>query len=471
MNSSCENSPGNRALIAMKDLEKDIVFKTPTVPRKKLKKKVLDEDAYIEGMEKIIQRDYFPDLEKLKAQNEYLDAVEKNDVIKIREMHLRYTGRRPPTERLASPATFETPLIHNISHTPQNEPPKKEPELPVKEKTVNINLDQYLSVHTSEDNESFNEIMLEADRKHRQKYSYLYNEEAKSDMEQQQMLMLPSIERQCALPEKKLNIDTWGYKNRNYIMYIPDGVELTKEQIIEMNKKKQETVYNNTRLSENPFNEQQSKETITELAKTQAKVKDGKIGVDGKELVTESPQIRGYGFVRTPSPCPAAMDSPLMTWGEIEGTPFMLDGSDTPLPRTPGPAFKMADPPRRERLALALAEKAGERHRDRKQKAIQAARKQFATPSPRPNTSIERLESMSPAARRLATSRLGISNATDLGLRASYSPSPKSRPRTPLTPRKPSTPRIGGKITLGNNLTDNLLNISLPKRQKAADFF
>lgn len=48
MSSSCENSPGNRALIAMKDLEKDIVFKTPTVPRKKLKKKVLDEDAYIE---------------------------------------------------------------------------------------------------------------------------------------------------------------------------------------------------------------------------------------------------------------------------------------------------------------------------------------------------------------------------------------------------------------------------------------
>lgn len=47
--------------------------------------------------------------------------------------------------------------------------------------------------------------------------------------------------------------------------------------------------------------------------------------------------------------------------------------------RTPGPAFKMADPPRREQLALALAEKAGERHRDRKQKAIQAARKQFAT--------------------------------------------------------------------------------------------
>lgn len=31
-----------------------------------------------------------------------------------------------------------------------------------------------------------------------------------------------------------------------------------------------------------------------------------------------------------------------MTWGEIEDTPFRLDGSDTPLiERTHGPAFKV----------------------------------------------------------------------------------------------------------------------------------
>lgn len=50
-------------------------------------------------MGKIIQRDFFPDLEKLKVQNEYLDAMEKNDVIKMRELHLKYTGKRPPTQR------------------------------------------------------------------------------------------------------------------------------------------------------------------------------------------------------------------------------------------------------------------------------------------------------------------------------------------------------------------------------------
>lgn len=232
----------------------------------------------LQGIEKIIQRDFFPDLEKLKAQNEYLEAIEKNDVVKIREMHLQYTGKKPITPREPSPASFETPIVHqntsnrnnntectaNAEQTPekQNEPKPDQ----------QINLDAYLSVHTSEDNESFNDIMEENERKHRLKYSYLYNEETKSIEEQNMQLALPSIQKQCELPEKKLNIDTWSYKNKNYIMYIPDGVEPTKEEVIEMNRKKQEVIYTNTRLKANPFNEEQSKETIIELAKTQAKV-------------------------------------------------------------------------------------------------------------------------------------------------------------------------------------------------------
>lgn len=68
-----------------------------------------------------------------------------------------------------------------------------------------------------------------------------------------------------------------------------------------------------------------------------------------------------------------------MTWGTIEGTPFRLDGSDTPLPKSQGPAFKMSEPPRREQIALALTEKVGEKNRDQKKKAIDAQKRQFAT--------------------------------------------------------------------------------------------
>lgn len=41
-------------------------------------------------MEKIITRDFFPDLPKLKAQNEYLTAQEKGDIAKIQEIQITY---------------------------------------------------------------------------------------------------------------------------------------------------------------------------------------------------------------------------------------------------------------------------------------------------------------------------------------------------------------------------------------------
>lgn len=40
---------------------------------------------------KIIERDFFPDLEKWKAQKDYLDAVQLNDTKKLREIYEKYS--------------------------------------------------------------------------------------------------------------------------------------------------------------------------------------------------------------------------------------------------------------------------------------------------------------------------------------------------------------------------------------------
>ncbi|KAJ8949201.1 hypothetical protein NQ318_021694 [Aromia moschata] len=394
----------------------------------------------------------------------------------MRELYAKYSGKKPPTARIPSPATFETPAnIHNSQELNKSDGDIINLEKEEISKEKRLSLDQYLNVHTSQDNESFEEILVESERKHRQKYSYLYNEEEKSEEEQKKLLALPSIEQQAIEPEKKLNVDTWTYKNKNYIMYTPDGVELTQEEERELNKRRHEVVYSNTRLVVNPFNEVQSKETINELAKTQAKVLDGKIGIDGKEILKpETPKVGGFSFVRSPSPSPSILGSPLMTWGEIEGTPFRLDGSDTPLPRSQGPSFKMSEPPRREQLALALAEKVGEKNRDQKRRNIDAQRRQLASPSPRPNTSaIDRLATMSPAARKLATCRLKLGVNSDL--RSAYSPSPLARQKTPTPIRSPAravTPKVNLKHRKPVEVsTDDLLRINFPKRQKASDFF
>lgn len=484
-------SPGSQALETARNMKDLVIFKKPVGVAKKHKKiqpKILDEDSYIKKMGEIIQRDFFPHLDKLQAQNQYLDALEQNDVKRIREIYEKYsTGRptteRPATERPASPATFETPMQNAESEdeqfrsmksqkgTSQNSNAKSKDK--EKEKEPKTGLDSYLSTHTSEDNASFEEMMVEAEKKRKLKFAWLYEAEEKSKA----LAIENSKETPLSIKneEKPKQLDSWSYTNKNYIMYVPDGVELTPDEQVDLAKKRQVVVHENTRLRSNPFNEQQNKETINELAKTQSKANDGKIGVDGKEVVRNAtPRVNGFAFVATPSPRPGECESPLMTWGQIEGTPFRLDGGDTPLLRTSqGPSFRMAEPPKREQLALQLAEKAGERHRDRKNKALEAARKSLATPSPR--STIDRLSTMSPAARRLATQKLRIAS-TPTPRRTPVSRTPSIGIRTPSTPRvnTPSKPRTHSDSEKtrpqGPVLTDNLLNLP-PQRQRASDFF
>lgn len=271
---SVENSPGRKALEVMGHVNKEIVFKKPfSVPRKKRKVKVLDEDTYVEQIGNIIQRDFFPDLEKIKAQSDYLEAMEKNDTVRIRELYMKYSGSKPNPERIPSPATFETPAnIHNkqddVTLNLESNNIAEEPSQP----KIKISLDQYLNSHTSQDNENFEEILEISEQKHREKYKHFYQPEEGSECNKQAMITLPSIEQQAALPEKPFNINTWGYKNKNVLMFNPDGEELTKQQELELISNKQEIDHANTRLIINPFNEIRSKETINELAKSQAKV-------------------------------------------------------------------------------------------------------------------------------------------------------------------------------------------------------
>ncbi|CAG5103143.1 Similar to Es2: Splicing factor ESS-2 homolog (Drosophila melanogaster) [Cotesia congregata] len=476
-------TPGSQALEAIKNIKDLAVFKKPLGPARRSKKfrpKTLDEDTYIEKMGEIIQRDFFPHLEKLKAQNDYLDAIEQNDAKKMRDLYTKYSSGQPLTERITSPATFETPLREDTNNLTKNNKDSQHcsttGENTTDNKTQVMGLDVYLSTHTSEDNASFEEMMEEANKRQRIKYAWLYKMEENS-----QAPSLNANENTLSITDSKsskpLMLDTWNYRNKNYIMYIPDGVELTPEEKIEMAKRKQEIIHSNTRLNTNPFNEKHNKETLNELAKSQLKVYDGKIGVDGKEVIRNlTPKVNGFSFVATPSPRPEDCESPLMTWGEIEGTPFRLDGGDTPILRSnQGPSFRMAEPPKREKLALQLAEKAGERHRDRKSKALEAARKSFATPSPRCLSTIDRLSTMSPAARRLATQKLRIVGTPSPRRTLLRSPSIGVKTHSlshRATPNHTSLKEVhsdGTSKSKDTILTDNLLN--LPQRQRASDFF
>lgn len=116
----------------------------------------------------------------------------------------------------------------------------------------NKSLNEYLDTYTSEDNQSFQDFMDEADRKHRIKvniirtsevscyfsnifykskskfvlplqYSWLFDAEQKHAENMKNALALPSIEQQALEYKRPLDIDTWSYRNKNYVMYVPEG--------------------------------------------------------------------------------------------------------------------------------------------------------------------------------------------------------------------------------------------------------
>ena len=71
------------------------LFKKPSIPKPKPKRKVLVEEEYVSALEKIIVRDFCPELLKLRAQYEYLSAMDDDDADKMREVCMRYNATTP----------------------------------------------------------------------------------------------------------------------------------------------------------------------------------------------------------------------------------------------------------------------------------------------------------------------------------------------------------------------------------------
>ena len=164
-------------------------------------------------------------------------------------------------------------------------------------------------------------------------------------------------------------------------------------------------------------------------------------------------------------------ESPMMTWGQIEGTPFCLDaGNETPRAVDSGPQFKIIEPPYREQLALELVEKNAAQHRKKKAEAMKTINRNFSSTNSSKQTKELLVSSMSPAAQRLLTNRLGIqrTQSTNSQRQNAFTPSPVVRtdrtPRTPLNvgiiKHSPRTPDVSAPpTTTTSNLTDNLLNL------------
>uniref|UniRef100_A0A8C0DQ54 Ess-2 splicing factor homolog n=1 Tax=Balaenoptera musculus TaxID=9771 RepID=A0A8C0DQ54_BALMU len=319
------------------------------------RQRVLDEEEYIEGLQTVIQRDFFPDVEKLQAQKEYLEAEENGDLERMRQIAIKFGSAlgkmsREPPPPYVTPATFETPEVHTGTGVVGSKARGRghsledgdEPSLlpvtarPVCPQSVVLrcdvaresqavgrflsfespllfgeateeeereplpSLDVFLSRYTSEDNASFQEIMEVAKEKSRARHSWLYQAEEEFEKRQKDNLALPSAECQ-AVESGQAGVETWKYKAKNSLMYYPEGVP-DEEQLF---KKPRQVVHKNTRFLRDPFSQALSRSQLQQAAALNAQHKQGKVGPDGKELIPqESPRVGGFGFIATPSPAP-----------------------------------------------------------------------------------------------------------------------------------------------------------------------
>ena len=283
------------------------------------------------------------------------------------------------------------------------------------------NLDKVVANHSSEDNKSFIELQVE-NEKNGAKNAWMYKDEAMYLEMKAQQMALPSMEQQAALPYKPGNVDTWTYQNINSVFHNPDGLELTEAEKIEKAKKEKIIIHNNTRISKTPWKSDQQVDKLRKEVEQREALAAGKVGIDGKDLVRpETPSVNGFKLiVMTPSPALGVADSPLMTWGQAETTPYMLGGCDTPLVTSgggQGQGFQIRDLSDRDKIALQLADNNSKYYRERKTKAMEQVRSSLKAGKGLAG-------GLSPAAQRLASGKLGIRLGTDPMLKASYTPSP-----------------------------------------------
>ncbi|KAH7045550.1 nuclear protein DGCR14 [Linnemannia elongata] len=387
---------------------------------------ILEEDDYIEALSKIIERDFFPDLARLKRQHAYLDAVEQNDSVRIqaaaRELagndtplamrRLKTPARTPRLDRAGLPNESWTPArLDGAQATPSwgdHEPPTPAFPGPIDtpmavtpsqsnlksrsgEETAqdaidtSLSLDQFQMRYTSEDNASFNEIIEKINAQKKEKYKWLYEQEKKS---------IQFLENGGNNQEKKLLREAGeadeGSSNSQALVRVVDSNKQDSPSKLELAladnrsgvistweyKAKNSLMYApeglGTNLDEktirgNPKeivhrNTSFQGQDLLIVNQTAAAKFDPAPYMKGKN-VTDTPKVAGFSFVSsTPSPSMSTMG---------DDPEMMTWGTieDEPLlissgVQSSGPSpFKLPPTPRRELIAQKLSEKASKSFR------------------------------------------------------------------------------------------------------------
>lgn len=304
-------------------------------PRKEIQKEILEEEEYVERLEKIIERDFYPDLQLLKQKQ-------------------RGSSEDRGWPQGSPSSSWET-------RTPDRCQKEVKEVVAADRQTLN----QFVATHTSEDNADFQKLLEQDQEKHRQKYHWAYNDQvpceyyapdgSRISKERKALMDQACADQGQLVPDHRSNVlQSWPLsKARNELMFMPPGInDLSSSSSLSLKRKKgtkerRAVVYSNTRF----------------ISSSAASSSSG----PSQELAPPQSQVEYSYLQMTPALSPDHLGiSPLMTWGELEATPMILNNSrdeyrkTTAVEKCPGSTpgrFSIPPTPGREELARELTGK------------------------------------------------------------------------------------------------------------------
>ncbi|KAG1700171.1 hypothetical protein DVH05_011979 [Phytophthora capsici] len=393
------------------------------------KKVVLEEEEYVEALGHIIERDFFPDIPKLKEQTELLR--EEEDGLPWTDTTLRTAtiSRGNVSVRSSASGTGwdqPTPTLEQSDSRRQDENAQDDAK-------AFMTLNRFVATHTSEDNDAFIELQEKSVKDHQRRYHWAFDDDKEKGDPRLHLLTngewISKDQRQLAdeacapkgpKDDRPSAPETWKYRARNPLLFPPE-LEATRDICQVEAGSKGQLVLESDPKARSGLPPRPRKMTVYANSRF--------FSDDTERLGSESGEVsaslkKDYSLVpMTPLIAPGVDASPLMTWGDIEATPTNLEQ----VLRTP--SFEVQDTPRREKLASRLESEARYRSPNSRLPGIKTPIRKRPKSKPTPISRSVRARITS--VRSVLRTPLG----SDPQLRASYS-TPLRPPRPPPKTRK-----------------------------------